>query len=62
MHIQRPVDLRGFRMFGSAPQYLFCGSAIVILHGTLHRSFMYNVDNTQMVQSGDEIIYFFKVS
>ena len=34
------------------------GPAIVVLHGTPHRLFIYDFGNAQMVQSRDEIIYF----
>ena len=35
-----------------------CGPAIVILHGMPHTLYNYDLGNAQILQNGDEIIYF----
>ena len=37
---------------------LFCGPAVLTLHGMLDKLFIYNFGNAQIYQSGDEIISF----
>ena len=48
-------------MLGSPPRnicFAFLGPAIVIYHGMPHRLFINDFGNVQMVQTGDELIYF----
>ena len=49
----------GGRVLGSPPQYLLLDRpVVVVLHVMLHRLYSYDFGNAQMVQCGNEIIYF----